>query len=237
MGTTNRLGRSTAALATALLLLTVGCTDDSADGGDDDEASVEDRLASARTTLDEAESIDFSIVADELPSGVRGLLSAVGTGIPAPAFEGDVTVSVGTSIDAEVIALGDVVYADSAFLPGGFTEVDPALLGAPNPADLFDTETGVSNLLTSTVDPEAGEESRDGEDVLTTISGMLPGDLVAALIPTADEAGEFAVTYRLTDDDELRDAQISGPFYGDSGDVTYDLGVDPSDEPVDITAP
>ncbi|MBA2549909.1 MAG: LppX_LprAFG lipoprotein [Nocardioidaceae bacterium] len=237
MATTNRLGRGTAALVTTFLLLTAGCTDDREDGDDGDEASVEDRLAAARATLDDAESIDFSLVTDELPSGVRGLLSAVGTGIPAPAFEGDVTVSVGTSIDAEVIALDDVVYADSAFLPGGFTEVDPALLGAPNPADMFDTETGVSNLLTSTVDPEAGEESRDGEDILTTISGMLPGDLVAALIPTADETGEFAVTYRLTDDDELRDAQISGPFYGDAGDVTYDLGVDPSDEPVDIIAP
>lgn len=237
MRTTNRLGRGAVALSTTLLLLVAGCTDDGGGGNDEDETSVQDRLAAARATLDEAESIDFSIATDELPSGVRGLLFAAGTGIPAPAFEGDVTVSLGTTIDAEVIAFDDVVYADSPLIPGGFTEVDPADLGAPNPADLFDTETGVSNLLTSTQDPEAGEESRDGEDVLTTISGMLPGDLLTALIPTADEAGEFTVIYRLDEDDALHDAQITGPFYGDSGDVTYDLGVDPSDESVDITAP
>jgi len=228
--------RRAAALAVVLLIFASGCTDDEG-GAEEDATSVADRLAAARATLDEAASIDFSLVTDELPSGVRGLLSAEGTGTSAPAFEGDVTVSVGTSLEAEVICVDDVVYADSPFLPGGFTEIDPATLGAPNPADLFDTETGVSNLLTSTEGAEAGEESRDGEDVLTTVNGTLPGELIAALIPTADEAGDFTVTYRLTDEDEPRDARISGPFYGDAGDVTYDLGVDPSDESVDITAP
>lgn len=238
MRTTHRLGaRGAAAVATTVLLLAGGCTDDEGGGGEEEDITVEDRLAAARATLDEAASVAFTLATDELPSGVRGLLSAEGTGTPAPAFEGDVTVSLGTSVDAEVICVDDVVYAASAFLPGGFTEIDPASLGAPDPADLFDTETGVSNLLTSTEGAEAGEESRDGEDVLTTISGTLPGDLIAGLIPTADEVGEFSVTYRLSAADELRDAQITGPFYGDAGEVTYDLGVDPSDESVEISAP
>ena len=73
--------------------------------------------------------------------------------------------------------------------------------------------------------------------MLTAVSGTLPGSVVDALIPSADEDATFDVEFRLTDDDELRDATITGPFYPDADDVTYDLTVEPSDESVDITAP
>ena len=45
------------------------------------------------------------------------------------------------------------------------------------------------------------------------------------------------VTYRLTEDNELRDASISGPFYPGVADVTYDISVTTSSEPVSITLP
>ncbi len=60
---------------------------------------------------------------------------------------------------------------------------------------------------------------------------------VCDLLPSADDAADFTVEFRLTDDDVLRDASITGPFYPDGGDVTYELVVEPSDESVDITAP
>jgi len=72
--------------------------------------------------------------------------------------------------------------------------------------------------------------------VLTEITGTLPGSRIAELIPTADEKAEFDVTYRLTDDDELHDATVSGPFYGDA-EVTYTLKLAPRDEPANISAP
>jgi lipoprotein LprG len=130
----------------------------------------------------------------------------------------------------------DTVYAKVGFTPT-FLEIDPSTLGAPDPADFFDTESGVSSLLVATEDPQAGEDERDGEDVLTTITGTLPGGLLAELLPTADEAGRFDVSYRLTEEDLLRGATIAGPFYEGSDDVTYDLTVEPSDESVEITAP
>ncbi|MDQ3664672.1 MAG: hypothetical protein M3353_08460, partial [Actinomycetota bacterium] len=83
----------------------------------------------------------------------------------------------------------------------------------------------------------SGEQSRDGEDVLTTIDGSLPGEVVESLIPSADPAAGFDVTYRLDGDDDLRGASITGPFYPGGGDVTYDLEVTASDEPVDIALP
>jgi lipoprotein LprG len=73
--------------------------------------------------------------------------------------------------------------------------------------------------------------------VLTSITGTLPGSLVKTIIPSADDAASFDVTYRLTDDDELRDATISGPFYPNGGDVTYKVELTTSDEPVTIKLP
>jgi hypothetical protein len=122
----------------------------------------------------------------------------------------------GAQQDAEVVSVDGEVQAKLGFAPA-FVPVDPASLGAPDPAAFFDNETGVSNFLSSTADPVEGEETRDGEDVLSSISGTLPGDVVKEVVPTADAGGTFDVTYALTDDDVLRSARITGPFYPGAG--------------------
>jgi lipoprotein LprG len=230
-------GRGTAVAAVwavlAALTLLAGCSDDSSEATPEE---LEERLAAAKTRLDDAASVEFGLAADELPDGVTGLLEADGVGNHDPAFEGEVSVSAMGGVSADVIAVGDDVYAKVSFSPV-FTPVDPADLGAPNPAVLFDTESGVTTFLTSTDGLEAGDQSRDGELVLTTVTGSLPGDIVQRLIPTADESAEFDVEYRLTDDDALHDAVMTGPFYGDAGDVTYTMSLTASDEPVEITEP
>jgi lipoprotein LprG len=222
-----------AAVATLVLgALASGCSDDSSDASQDE---LRDRLAAAKTQLDEAASIEFSLAADELPDGVTGLIEAEGVGTHEPAFEGSVSVSAMGGVNADVIAVGDDVYAKVSFSPT-YTQVDPADLGVPNPSVLFDPDTGVTTLLTSTEDLESGDQSRDGETVLTTVLGTLPGDVVQGLIPSADESADFDVEYRLADD-ELHDAVMTGPFYGDAGDVTYTMSLTASDESVDIEAP
>jgi lipoprotein LprG len=231
------LGRrmSIAAIAAVLAgpLLLGGCSDDSSDATPDELA---DRLTAAKTQLDDAASIEFELAADDLPDDVTGLLEAEGTGTHDPAFEGNVSVSAMGGVDADVIAVGDDVWAQISFSPS-YIPVDPTELGAPNPATLFDPDDGVSTFLTSTDDLEAGEESRDGELVLTTVTGSLPGDVVQRLIPSADESADFDVEYRITDDDALHDAVMVGPFYGDAGDITYTMSLSASDESVEIIAP
>lgn len=195
------------------------------------------RLEAARTVLDDAETIDLSLTTEKLPSGVTGLLSATGKGNHSPAFTGDVRVSAsGASVEAQVVSTGGEVYAKIAFAPG-FTVIDPADFGAPDPGALVASTGGVSELLTRTTDLTAGDRTRDGSDVLTAVDGTLAGSDVRSLIPTADESGRFDVSYRLTDDDVLRDATITGPFYSGGDDVTYTLTATASDTPVEITAP
>jgi lipoprotein LprG len=226
-----------AALTAALTLTLTACTGDdggSEDGGDADALAA--RLATAQQTLDAAETIELSLATKELPNGVTGLLSAKGTGNHTPAFRGTVTVVTGgASLDADVVATGGSVWAKTAFSPA-FLTIDPATLKAPDPASLFVAGQGVSGLLPATEDLEDGGRKRDGEDVLSVVEGTLEGGDVQALIPSADVDGSFDVEWRLDEDDALRDATVTGPFYGDE-DVTYTITVSTSDEPVRIARP
>ena len=233
-GSWRRVSIATGAAALAVAPLLVSCSGDSS-SADATPDQLAQRLDTAKQQLDDAASIKFDLSTDELPDGVTGLQDASGTGTHDPAFQGSVSVSAMGGVDADVIAVGSDVWAKISFSPT-YVPVDPTDLGAPNPATLFDPNDGVTSLLTSTENLEQGEQSRDGDLVLTTIKGTLPGDVVQRLIPTADESADFNVEYRVTDD-ALHDATMVGPFYGDAGDVTYTMSLTASDESVDITAP
>jgi lipoprotein LprG len=221
-------------LAAALLL--GGCQGDS-DGEKTDTSALQNRLSAARTTIDEAETVDISLATKSLPDGVTGLLSATGQGNHSPAFKGKVkVVTGGSTLSADVVSAEGTLKAKTSFSPL-YLEIDPASLKAPDPAGLLDPETGVTQILDKTETLKAGDESRDGSDVLTTITGTLPGSLVRTIIPSADAAQTFDVKYRLTDGDELRDATLTGPFYPEGGDVTYTVRLTTSDEPVTIKVP
>lgn len=223
----------------ALALVVSGCTGSGSDGDapDADPAVLGERLSAARTTLDSAESIQIKLATTALPDGVTGLLSASGQGNHSPAFEGKVVVVTGgTSLDADVIAVDGKVWTKTSFTPVYLT-IDPADLKAPDPASLLDSETGITQILEQTNDLTDGGKSRDGSDVLTTISGTLLGSVVSDIIPSADQTAEFTVTYRLTDTDELRDATLTGPFYPGGDDVTYKVTLEASDDVVTIEAP
>lgn len=222
-------------LAAALTLTLTGCS--GKDAAETTDKTLAPRLAKAKSTLDSAETISVALSTERLPNGVTGLLSATGDGNHSPAFKGEVKVMTGgASIGADVVAVDGVVYAKTGFSPS-FLEIDPASLKAPDPASLIATSGGVSDLLTKTTKLTDGGETRDGSTVLASINGRLPGKIVKTLVPSADATKSFAVTYRLTDGDELRDATIIGPFYPESGKTTYTIKVSTSDTPVTITKP
>lgn len=229
--TTRRPLVACALAATPLLL--GSCTSDEPE----QDASPEEVLAEAKQTLDETSGVHIVLSTEELPPGISGILTADGIGTHAPAFEGKLKVQAsGITADAEVIAVGDTVYAVLPFTTD-FTPIDPADYGAPDPADLMRTDGGLSTLLTSTDDPEQGGERRDGETVLTEYAGTLPGDVVAGIIPTASPDSAFEVTYTITDDNVLNETVITGPFYPAAEDVTYTIRFDQYDTTADIAAP
>ena len=72
--------------------------------------------------------------------------------------------------------------------------------------------------------------------MLSKIDGTLPGDLVEDLFHLGDGTGTFAVSYGLTDTDELRTATLKGPFFP-GVEATYLLSLTDYGAPVEITRP
>jgi lipoprotein LprG len=223
--------RSGLAMILVALLAATGCK-----GGDSGSAedSPEDRMAAAKSSFDAAEYIGFTMKTDDLPD-VQGLLEADGTGTHAPAFKGEVKVDTDlTAVTAPLIAVDGNVYAKLPF--AGWSTLDPDDYGAPDPAQLMDTDNGLSSLFTATEDLEVGDSERSGETVLTDIDGTIPADAVKELFPSSGD-DDFKASYKLTDDDDLDSATITGPFYDGHDDVTYTIEFDLNADSVDIEAP
>ena len=130
-----------------------------------------------------------------------------------------------------------MVYAQVP-LSTGWSDIDPAEYGAPDPAQLMDPDAGFSSLLPATTDLEQGEQVRggtDNRDVLTEYSGTVPGSTVKNIIPTA--SGDFDATYTVSDDGELREVVLTGVFYPDSESMTYTIGFSDYGTSQEITAP
>lgn len=228
--------RTRAALALVALVSSLALSAcNGADGAP--EQTPEEHLTAAKKQLDDTTGVRISLAADELPRGVNGLLSAEGVGTHDPAFEGSIKVAAsGITADADVVAVDGVVYAKLPFTTK-FADIDPADYSAPDPADLMSSEGGLSSLLTAAEDVEAGEKVRDGDVVLTTYTGTVPGDAVASIIPSASADADFDATFTIDDSDQLDEVVLTGPFYPDTDEVTYTVSFDQYGIDKDIQAP
>ena len=220
--------------ATTLVGLT-GCS--GGNSSTEDGSDPTQLLADAKQDLDAAGSVEFTLETDDLPSDTGGLLTAHGTGTHAPAFEGDLSVSQsGLTVGAKVVSVDGKVYAKIGPLPT-FTEIDPADYNAPDPAALMNKKTGLSALLTAATDVKSAGQVRDGADLLTKITGTVPGEAVAELFPSADAVPDYPATFTIDEDSHVRTVQVTGPFYEGHGDVTYTVTFDSYGQRVEISPP
>ncbi len=213
-----------------------GCSDDQ--GSVTDQRSLDEVMELAKTTLDETSGVNLSLKTTDLPPGVTGVKEATGVGVHPPAFDGSLTVVLsGTDFNVPVIAVDDKVYAQIPLTPG-WSDVDPAEYGAPDPARLMSPDAGFSAMLPATGDLEEGESVRGGKDnreVLTEFTGTVPGDAVSNILPGAE--GDFDATYTITADGELREAVLTGVFYPNSESMTYTIGFEDYGTEKKIAAP
>lgn len=225
--------RSACAVMGLSLVLLTACS-----GGEEDTPeSPEDALAAAKTNLDDTSGVALSLTTDGLPAGVDALSKATGVGTHAPAFEGDLEVTVGgLTVEVPVVAVDGEVFAKLPFTTK-YSKIEPDDYGAPDPAGLMDTSNGISAWLTAVEDVEEGEQTRDGDQVLTTYTGTLPGTAVAEVIPSATAEADFDATFSIDDEGFLTSAEVAGPFYGDAGDVEYTIALSDYGTDQDITAP
>jgi len=220
------------ALVVLLLLAVAACS-----GSGGSEQTPQARLAAAKAVLDETPGLTLSLEADRLPPGISGLSAGEGVATHAPAFEGTLEVSVsGVPAAVEVVAVDGVVFAQLPFRQD-FVEIDPRDYGAPDPAELMATDGGLSSLLTAAEGVEESEQTRDGETVLTTYTGTVPGEPVGALLPSADPGADFDAVFSIDGEDRLTRVELTGPFYPDADDVTYVVGLADYGTEKEIVAP
>jgi lipoprotein LprG len=213
--------------------------------GGSDKAQVTtpaQQLAAAKAKADAAPSMHLTLRSSGIPASANGVLGADGSGTHAPAFKGTLDVRIsGFGAKVEVVSLDKLLYLKLPFTTE-FVPADPKEYNAPDPAQLFATQGGVTSLLTATTNPVEGTKTRLGPEVLKTITGTLPGTSVAKLLNVGDATKTFKVTYGITDPGgELRTVTMTGPFYKGATSTpaasTYMLTLDKYGAPVEISKP
>jgi lipoprotein LprG len=195
-------------------------------------------LNTARQQLEHTSGVTLSLTTDDLPDGVQGLKSASGTVTSAPAYDGTLGVVTGVgTFSVPVRAVGGKVYAQIPLTPG-WSVLNPADYGAPDPSGLISADKGVPSLLAATTHAKSGGDIRGGTDnkeVLSTYTGTVPASAVSSIIPGA--TGDFDATYAVTSDGELRQVRLSGVFYAGHPANTYTLVLTDYGTTKDIAAP
>ncbi len=219
----------------ALVLALAGCSGGEAAAP---EQSPTEQLAAAKTAFDAAKTVQLDLSSRDVPPRENGVTAAKGAGVISPsepAFQGTITGTIkGLAGTIEVVAIGETAYLK--FFTPDYKKTDLDTLNAPNPAMFFDPATGISALLPQTADPKDDGQTRSGQEVLTKISGTLPGKTIEDLFHLGDGTGTFAVSYGITDSDQLRTATLKGPFFP-GVEATYVLVLTDYGAPVEITRP
>ena len=220
-------------VAVVLVLGVAGCSKSSSAHGDPQQV-----IDIAQQKLEDTSGVSLALTTKDLPDGVQGVQGADGTVTDAPAFDGTLTVVIAAgSFPVPVKAVGGKVYAQIP-LTFGWSDVDPASYGAPDPALLLSADQGIPAILGATTDLAQGDDVRGGQDnkeVLSTYTGKVPASAAAHLIPGA--SGGFTATYGIASNGELRTAELTGVFYSGKPSLTYSMTVDDYGTSQDITAP
>lgn len=220
-----------------LAVVAAGCGGGGGGGEKADEPTPAEVMQAAKKQFDDAASVRIALATTSTPEAGNGVLGASGVVTPAPAFEGDVKVLLsGLTATVPVTSVDGTVYAKLP-LTTKFAEIDPAEYGAPDPASFGRPQGGLSSLLTNLDGLEEGEKTRDGEEVLTTYTGTLPGTAVKQIIPSADRKADYPTEVGVDDDGRATTVRITGPFFADGADVTYDVDFSDYDREVSVDVP
>jgi lipoprotein LprG len=222
-------------LGTTLLLTGCGDDDTSAEAKGKTPTEV---MAQAKKLFDDASSVHLDLATgSQPPVGANGVLGASGDLTHAPAYEGDVKVILsGLTATVPVTSVDGKVYAKLP-LQTGYQPIDPTEYGAPDPADFADPDKGLSSLLTQIDGLKKGKQARSGSQILTSYSGTLDGAAVKAIIPSASAKETYETTVGIDQDGYARTVRITGVFFSDDDDVTYDVKFSGYDQGVEIKAP
>jgi lipoprotein LprG len=222
-------------LASALLLS--GCGGDSKAKDEPKGKSPTEAMTQAKKLFDDASSVHIDLSTDATPpAGSNGVLGASGDINHDPAFKGEVKVVLGgNTLNTPVTSVGGKVYAK--ILSTAYITINPADYDAPDPADFADPDKGLSALLTQLDGLKKGKETRSGDQILTSYTGTLPGAAVKEIIPSASAKKTYETEVGVDEKGYATTVKVTGVFFSDDKDVTYDVKLSDYGKGVKITAP
>jgi lipoprotein LprG len=195
-------------------------------------------LAAAKQALDQTDAVHFDLVGSNFPPHHNVLRSATGDAAHPSNFRGSLTVVVnGLTLSVAAISVSGKFFAQ---LPGtaSYSSVDPAVYGLSDPGHLMSKTVGISALLTGGVDITHVGQTREGREVLEKYSAVLPGVLVGQVLGIADPTATVSVTFAVDPTtNQLRRAELIGPFYLKSFSTKYTLLLTRYGEDITIEAP
>jgi LppX_LprAFG lipoprotein len=233
------LPRRAALLVVALLLLAAPAVSACTGGGSSDKGQTADQLlAAAKRTLDAAKSLHFQLSSTGAPAGGTSLTGGEGDVERPSSFAGTLKVTVsGVAADLKVVSVDHKVYAQLP-LSSGYQVIDPSAFGFGDPGALLDPQAGISQLLTAATDAKLGEKKRVNGEVVQEVTADLPGDLVQKLLTSKDPSKPVKARMAIaTSNDQLRQVQLTGPFFLAERDGSYTLQLTKYGADVSITAP
>ncbi len=240
----HRLTRHTVAAMSRLAALPVivglalaACSGGSS-GGSATSSSPAATLSKAKQNLDASSTVHFTLTSSNVPSGGVRLIGGTGSVARPASFTGKLNVVLnGSQVSIDIVSAGGTVYAKLPFSTG-FQKADPETFGLSDPASLISPTTGISSMFTQLTGVTAKGKQRIGSDVVTEIDGQLPGSLVKSLLTDADPAQPVkARLFVTTPGNQLRQVDLTGPFFTSSAQSTFDLVLDQYGATVKITPP
>lgn len=195
-------------------------------------------IAAAHQKLIAAKAIAIVMTSSGVPDNVAGVMGAEGDGLidqATPKFKGKATGRLqGMSGNFDVIAIGEKTWIK--FFTPGYVAFDLARIGATSPALLFQPETGLASVLPQLTEAAIGEQKREGSEVLTTITGKIPGATLKKLLMVGTPETVYQADFGLTETQELRTVSFTGEFFPGAT-STYRLVLSGYGKTVDIQAP
>jgi lipoprotein LprG len=223
---------ATYAGCTAALLLVVGC------GSNAPSASPQQLLREARTTLDRASALHFTLTSAHVPTSGTVLHGGSGDVVRPSGFRGTLQVGLGSAVvSVGVISVAGTVYIKAPLTPG-YVKADPKKYGISDPGLLLAPSTGITQLITSATSVKSAGRDRFHGEALDEISVVLPGRVVKDVLTSADPSKP--VTGRLginPASHQLRLAVLTGPFLSKDVNSTFTVVLDRYGENVSIRAP
>ena len=216
---------------TAVVLALPGC-------GRTYETDPRQLLGEGRQAVDATPAVHFKLSSDNV-SGVSTYISGgEGDARRPDGFAGSFTVSLnGLLLPITVVSSGGTFYVRLP-LRSTFEVTDPAKYSFSDPGHLIDPNAGLSNLLSRAKTASLGDRDRYQGEELYEVSVTLPGDLVKALLTSADPSQDVRGTVGIdVDNHEVRRVVLVGPFFAKGMDSTYTVILDNYGENVTITPP